>query len=39
MNIMRLGGVATATVLGIVLGAFWFREWHRRRTQIKDTAA
>ncbi len=39
MNIMRLGGVATATVLGIVLGAFWFREWRRRRTQIKDTAA
>lgn len=39
MNIMRLGGVATAGVLGIVLGAFWFREWRRRRTQIKDTAA
>lgn len=39
MNIMRLGGVATATVLGIVLGAFWFREWRRRRTQIKDSAA
>jgi protein SCO1/2 len=39
MNIMRLGGVATAAVLGMALGAFWFREWRRRRTQIKDTTA
>ena len=37
MNIMRLGGGATALILGISLGAFWIRE--RRRKKKKDTAA
>lgn len=33
MNIMRLGGGATALVLGISLGTMWFRELRRRRTK------
>jgi protein SCO1/2 len=40
MNIMRVGGGATALILGISLGAFWIREWRRRkRTETKETAA
>jgi protein SCO1/2 len=35
MNIMRLGGGATALILGISIGVFLFREWRRK----KDTAA
>ncbi len=40
MNIMRVGGTATALVLGISLGALWFREWRRKRTTERkgDTA-
>lgn len=32
MNIMRLGGVATVLVLGMMLGAFWMAEVRRRRS-------
>jgi protein SCO1/2 len=40
MNIMRLGGSATALILGISLGAFWVREWRRKkRKDTKETAA
>ena len=40
MNIMRLGGGATALILGISLGVFWIREWRRKkRTDTKETAA
>jgi len=31
MNIMRLGGGATALILGISLGVFWIREWRRKK--------
>ena len=30
-NVMRLGAVGTATVLGLWLGGWWLREWRRRR--------
>ena len=30
MNIMRVGGGATALILGIALGGMWFREWRRK---------
>jgi protein SCO1/2 len=40
MNIMRLGGGATALILGISLGVFWLREWRRKKkTEHKETAA
>ena len=40
MNIMRLGGGATALILGISIGIFLFREWRRKKnTAHKDTAA
>jgi protein SCO1/2 len=40
MNIMRLGGGATALILGISLGIFWIREWRRKKkVDAKDTAA
>jgi hypothetical protein len=40
MNIMRLGGGATALILGISLGVFWIREWRRKKTtEHKETAA
>jgi protein SCO1/2 len=40
MNIMRLGGGATALILGISLGIFWLREWRRRKKfEHEDTAA
>jgi protein SCO1/2 len=32
MNIMRLGGGATALILGIFLGVFWIREWRKKET-------
>jgi len=34
MNIMRVGGGATALILGISLGAFWFREWRRKQKKL-----
>jgi len=40
MNIMRLGGGATALVLGISLGVFWIRDWRRKKkTDVKGKAA
>ena len=41
MNIMRLGGGATALILGISIGGFWAREWRRKKrsTEKKDTTA
>lgn len=40
MNIMRVGGGATALILGMALGLFWVREWRRRKkTDVKETAA
>jgi protein SCO1/2 len=40
MNIMRVGGGATALILGISLGIFWVREWRRKRkNDVKETAA
>jgi len=39
MNIMRLGGGATALILGISLGALWLREWRRKTRKAKDVAA
>ena len=40
MNIMRLGGGATALILGIFLGIFWIRELRRKRkNEHKETAA
>jgi protein SCO1/2 len=35
MNIMRLGGSATAVVLGLTLGGFWLREFRRRKKSDK----
>jgi protein SCO1/2 len=32
MNIMRVGGGATASILAVALGMFWLREWRRRRS-------
>ena len=32
MNIMRVGGGATASILAVTLGIFWFREWRRRKS-------
>ena len=31
MNIMRLGGGASAVVLGMFLAMFWFRDWRRKK--------
>jgi protein SCO1/2 len=42
MNIMRVGGGATASILAVVLGMFFFREWRRKKrsgTGMKDTTA
>ncbi len=40
MNIMRVGGGATALILGISLGIFWLREWRRKnKPEKKDTIA
>ncbi len=40
MNIMRLGGGATALILGISLGVFWLREWRRKKkNKLKETVA
>ena len=36
MNIMRLGGGATALILGIFLGVFWIREWRKRITYLSS---
>ena len=35
MNIMRVGGGATASILAVALGMFWFREWRRRKSLAK----
>ena len=35
MNIMRVGGGATASILAVTLGMFWFREWRRRKSFAK----
>jgi len=38
MNIMRVGGGATASILAVTLGIFWFREWRRRKsTAMRDS--
>ena len=40
MNIMRVGGGATALILGIALGGLWFREWRRKnKKDTKETTA
>ena len=40
MNIMRLGGSATALILGISLGGFWLRERRRKnKPEKKETTA
>jgi protein SCO1/2 len=39
MNIMRVGGGATALVLGVALGSFWIMDYRRRkRTEKRKTA-
>jgi protein SCO1/2 len=35
MNIMRVGGGATASILAVALGMFWLREWRRRKSLAK----
>jgi protein SCO1/2 len=35
MNIMRVGGGATAAILGVTLGMLWFREWRRKKSTAK----
>ena len=37
MNIMRLGGGATALVLGLSLGGYWLREARRRKNSDRGT--
>jgi protein SCO1/2 len=40
MNIMRVGGGATALILGIALGGMWLREWRRKtKKDAKETTA
>jgi len=36
MNIMRVGGGASALALGVVLGALWLREWRRKRSRERQ---
>lgn len=38
MNIMRLGGGATAMVLGLSLGAFWLRDFRRKKDKRNMSA-
>ena len=38
MNIMRVGGGATASILVVALGMFWLREWRRRKSLAKRDA-
>lgn len=39
MNIMRVGGGATALALVVILGSMWIREYRRKnRTEKRDTA-
>ena len=35
MNIMRVGGGATASILAVALSMFWLREWRRRKSLAK----
>jgi len=35
MNIMRVGGGASASILAVALAMFWFREWRRRKSPAK----
>lgn len=37
MNIMRLGGSATALVLGLTIGGYWLREARRRKNSDRGT--
>lgn len=37
MNIMRLGGSATALILGLTLGGYWLREARRRKQRERET--
>jgi hypothetical protein len=37
MNIMRIGGGATALVLGVTLGTWWLRESRRRRRAAMES--
>ncbi len=39
MNIMRLGAGATALVLGLSLGGYWFREARRRRSRDRGSSS
>jgi protein SCO1/2 len=39
MNIMRVGGGATALILGITLAFFWFTERRRKRSMTKEESA
>lgn len=39
MNIMRVGGGASALLLGGVLGALWLREWRKKRNREKEYTA
>lgn len=35
-NIMRLGGVLTLLIVAIGLGAFWLKEWSRKKNRLKE---
>jgi len=37
MNIMRVGGSATALMVGVTLGAYWLRELRRRKKSDRET--
>jgi protein SCO1/2 len=37
MNIMRLGGTATALIVGLTLGGYWLREARRRKKSDRGT--
>jgi protein SCO1/2 len=39
MNIMRVGGSATALLLGASLGTLWIREWRRKKRAEKGKTA
>ena len=39
MNIMRVGGGATASILAVTLGMLWFREWRRKKSLAKRDSA
>lgn len=37
MNIMRVGGGLTASILAVALGLFWFAEWRKRKKRESTT--